>query len=48
LNSIKYITGKTPKFYEMDIRNYSDLESVFEKHADEIALVLHFAAKKAV
>jgi UDP-glucose 4-epimerase len=24
------------------------LESVFEKHADEIALVLHFAAKKAV
>ena len=48
LNSIKYITWKTPKFYEWDIRNYSDLETVFEKHSEEIALVIHFAAKKSV
>ena len=47
LNSIKYITWKTPKFYEVDIRNYADLELVFDKHANEIDLVIHFAAKKS-
>ncbi len=48
LNSIKYITWKTPKFYEVDIRNYTDLEQVFDKHGNEIDLVIHFAGKKAV
>ena len=48
LEWIKAITWKTPKFYELDLRNYSDLDAVFEKHASDIALVIHFAAKKAV
>ena len=48
LEAIKKITWKTPKFYELDLRNYWDLDSVFEKHAKDIALVIHFAAKKAV
>ena len=48
LDGIKAITWKTPKFYELDLRNYSDLDAVFEKHASDIALVIHFAAKKAV
>ena len=48
LDGIKSITWRTPKFYELDLRNYSDLDAVFEKHASDIALVLHFAAKKAV
>ena len=48
LDGIKAITWRTPKFYELDLRNYSDLDAVFEKHANDIALVIHFAAKKAV
>lgn len=48
LDAIKKITGKSPKFYEMDLRNYSDLDRIFEKHAKDIWLVIHFAAKKAV
>ena len=48
LDGIKAITWKAPKFYELDLRNYSDLDAVFEKHASDIALVIHFAAKKAV
>ena len=48
LEWIKAITWKTPKFYELDLRNYSDLDAVFEKHASDIALVIHFAARKAV
>lgn len=36
------------KFYEADLRNEEELEKVFEKHAEEIWLVIHFAAKKAV
>lgn len=48
LEAIKKITWKTPKFYELDLRNYWDLDTVFEKHAKDIALVIHFAAKKAV
>ena len=28
--------------------SYSDLDAVFEKHANDIELVIHFAAKKAV
>lgn len=48
LDGIKAITWKAPKFYELDLRNYSDLDAVFEKHANDIALVIHFAAKKAV
>lgn len=48
LDAIKAITGKTPKFYELDLRNYSDLDSVFERHNNDIELVVHFAAKKSV
>ena len=48
LEWIKAITWKTPKFYELDLRNYSDLDAIFDKHANDIALVIHLAAKKAV
>ena len=48
LEGIKLITWKTPKFYELDLRNYWDLDSIFEKHANDISLVIHFASKKAV
>ncbi len=48
LKVIQSLTGKKIKFYEVDIRNYEDLEKIFKKHAEEIWLVIHFAAKKSV
>lgn len=48
LEWIKKITWKSPKFYELDLRNFSDLDAVFEKHKNEISIVIHLAAKKAV
>lgn len=48
LETLKKLCPTKIKFYELDLRNYEDLEKVFEKHAEEIWLVLHFAAKKAV
>ena len=48
LEWIKNITKKSPKFYELDLRNFSDLDSIFEKHKNDIAMVIHFAGKKSV
>lgn len=48
LSSIKSITWKTPKFHEIDLRDYEELDQIFEKYANDIALVIHFAAKKSV
>lgn len=47
LDKIKVITGKTPKFYEVDICDKEQLEKVFEENSD-IDSVIHFAALKAV
>lgn len=47
LEGITRISGKTPDFHKIDIRNKSELCSFFDKHLD-IAGVIHFAAFKAV
>jgi UDP-glucose 4-epimerase len=46
LDSIKKITGKKPIFIQGDIRNKSDLATVFTSHT--IDAVIHFAALKSV
>lgn len=43
---VEEITGKTPAFYEVDIRDREKLEQVFEK--EQIEAVIHFAGLKAV
>jgi UDP-glucose 4-epimerase len=47
LEGITRISGQTPEFHKIDIRNKSELTTFFEKHPD-IAGVIHFAAFKAV
>ena len=47
LAGITSITGKTPVFEKLDLKDKSKVESFFEKHRD-IAGVIHFAASKAV
>ena len=47
LDGISAITGKTPVFEKMDLKNKQDVELFFKKHAD-ITGVIHFAASKAV
>ncbi|MFO7810313.1 MAG: UDP-glucose 4-epimerase GalE [Candidatus Delongbacteria bacterium] len=44
---IEEISGKKVKFYEADLKNYDELEKVFEEEKDIFA-VIHFAALKAV
>ncbi|MBU4485457.1 MAG: UDP-glucose 4-epimerase GalE [Candidatus Delongbacteria bacterium] len=44
---VEEISGKKVKFYEADLKNYSELEKVFEAEKD-IYAVIHFAALKAV
>lgn len=46
LENIKKITGIKPDFYEIDLRDYENLESVFQKY--DFEAVLHFAGAKAV
>jgi len=46
LDRVQEITNKTLSFIEGDLRNKSDIESVFEKH--NIDAVIHFAGLKAV
>ena len=41
LNRINKITGKTPRFYEVDVTKYDDLKKVFEK--ENITDIIHFA-----
>lgn len=46
LDRIKQITGKTPLFYKLDVRDKKKLSLVFAKH--QISDVIHFAGLKAV
>ncbi len=47
IDGITEITGKTPHFEEVDLRDLAATSSVFEKYP-EIEAVIHFAAYKAV
>jgi UDP-glucose 4-epimerase len=47
LKGIVAITGKTPVFEKMDLREKTAVQNFFKKHSD-IAGVIHFAASKAV
>ena len=47
LDGIAAITGKTPVFEKLDLKNKSGVEAFFAKHND-IKGVIHFAASKAV
>lgn len=47
LDGIENITGVKPNFYEVDLRNQSDVNSFFESQS-QIDGVIHFAASKAV
>ena len=46
LDSIEKITGKRPKFYEIDVRDRDAVEKVFSEN--NIDAVIHFAGLKAV
>ncbi|NOT18332.1 MAG: UDP-glucose 4-epimerase GalE [Sulfuriferula sp.] len=46
LTKIQHISGKAPIFYDMDVRDKSQLDSVFKAH--KIDAVIHFAGLKAV
>lgn len=47
LKGIVAISGKTPLFEKLDLREKSVVQNFFKKH-DDIAGVIHFAASKAV
>ncbi|GAA4799777.1 UDP-glucose 4-epimerase GalE [Litoribaculum gwangyangense] len=47
LDGITAITGKTPIFEKLDLKDKARVESFFAKH-DDIKGVIHFAASKAV
>lgn len=47
LEGIKKITGVSPEFIEMDLRNKNSIDRLFEEHSN-LAGVIHFAASKAV
>ena len=47
LKRVKQITGKTPKFYELDIRDEAGLNKVLDKEG-KFDATIHFAALKAV
>ena len=46
LNRIEKITGKRPKFYQVDIQDYEGMKKVFEN--EKITDVIHFAGLKSV
>ena len=46
MKRVSEITGKTPVFYELDLRDEEKLSAVFEAH--KIDCVIHFAGLKAV
>ncbi len=46
IDSLKEMTGRTPAFYPVDIRDRDALETVFSRHDPEA--VIHFAGLKAV
>lgn len=47
LDGITAITGKTPEFVEMDLREKDKVKAFFQAHTD-VEGVIHFAASKAV
>ena len=47
LKGIIAITGKTPQFEKMDLREKASVQDFFKKHHD-VSGVIHFAASKAV
>jgi len=47
LDGISRITGKTPAFEKLDLREKAKVQDFFKRHSD-IAGVIHFAASKAV
>jgi UDP-glucose 4-epimerase len=47
LKGIVAITGKTPQFEKMDLREKASVQDFFKKHHD-VSGVIHFAASKAV
>jgi UDP-glucose 4-epimerase len=47
IKGIVAVSGKTPLFEKMDLREKASVQSFFKKHSD-IAGVIHFAASKAV
>jgi UDP-glucose 4-epimerase len=47
LGGITAITGKTPSFEQLDLKEKLQVESFFENHKDIVG-VIHFAASKAV
>lgn len=47
LQGIIAITGKTPIFEKMDLRDKASVQNFFKKHTD-VSGVIHFAASKAV
>lgn len=47
LGGITAITGKSPQFEQLDLKEKSKVEAFFEKHNDLVG-VIHFAASKAV
>jgi UDP-glucose 4-epimerase len=46
IRRIRKITGKEFKFYEVDLLNYNDLETIFKENT--IEAVIHFAGLKSV
>ncbi len=46
LDRIKELSGKAPKFYEIDITDKEKMEIVFKEN--KIDSIIHFAALKAV
>ena len=46
LSRIFEITGRNVEFYNVDIRNYDDMDEVFQKHTFDCCI--HFAGLKAV
>lgn len=47
LDGITAITGKTPQFEKLDLKEKSKVEDFFKRH-DDVEGVIHFAASKAV
>lgn len=47
IDSIKEITGKEPKFYNVDLLDKEKVDKIFDENKD-IEAVIHFAALKAV
>ncbi|SFW37231.1 UDP-glucose 4-epimerase GalE [Cellulophaga fucicola] len=47
IDRISQITGKTPQFVKVDLKNETETDRVFTAHKDALA-VIHFAAHKAV